>query len=233
MSERQVLPMVGKRFGTFVVRERAEATTKSQGAFWRLECDCGESRVLKGTHLRHGHVPRCKHPSWENLPKSETTEAMEKILARVERISAIHRDVLTSRSRITLHSAARSVVCRMMRDAGFSFPEIGRALGRNHTSVLRACNQTLDELLSKLAVALGRREVESMRALVSAWREEIVEVVVEEPPTDAWQAALAKLRSARESERGALWKATCMAMFPHSWERQYTTPPRGLGIGTG
>jgi chromosomal replication initiation ATPase DnaA len=47
-------------------------------------------------------------------------------------------DEMLSRGRTKQLAHARAIVCWALRQKGFSFPEIGRALGRDHTSVIPA-----------------------------------------------------------------------------------------------
>lgn len=51
--------LAGNRFGHWVVIERAYDATKSKGAKWLCECDCGTKRVVFGKYLRNGKSTSC------------------------------------------------------------------------------------------------------------------------------------------------------------------------------
>lgn len=57
-SEQFLKDETGKRFGRWTVIERAENTKQGQ-AQWECRCDCGESAVVTGSHLRSGKSSSC------------------------------------------------------------------------------------------------------------------------------------------------------------------------------
>ena len=53
-------PMRGRVFGTLTVGSRV-ATPAGRGGLWyRCRCACGAERLVLGSHLRTGHVTRCR-----------------------------------------------------------------------------------------------------------------------------------------------------------------------------
>lgn len=52
--------LAGQRFGKLVVVARGDARYNGkQGAYWKCQCDCGESSVVKGGDLRRGFTTSC------------------------------------------------------------------------------------------------------------------------------------------------------------------------------
>lgn len=54
----QAVDIVGQRFGSLVVLERA-GMTPSKNATWLCRCDCGETTVAMGKRLRKGETQSC------------------------------------------------------------------------------------------------------------------------------------------------------------------------------
>jgi hypothetical protein len=50
--------MIGKRFGRLVVVSES-GRTKTGIAMWECQCDCGNTTIVRGTHLREGSVRSC------------------------------------------------------------------------------------------------------------------------------------------------------------------------------
>ena len=56
------IDMIGKRFGRLVVVNEVESHTKPSGqviAMYNCLCDCGNYKIISGTHLRSGHDQSC------------------------------------------------------------------------------------------------------------------------------------------------------------------------------
>lgn len=54
--------LTGKVFGRLVVIARAERPLDkkpSKDAWWRVECKCGQIRVVRGSNLATGHTRSC------------------------------------------------------------------------------------------------------------------------------------------------------------------------------
>ena len=50
--------MIGKRFGKLIVI--SEAGSNSRGdALWLCKCDCGNEKIVRGSHLRYGNIKSC------------------------------------------------------------------------------------------------------------------------------------------------------------------------------
>lgn len=54
----QVKPMEGLKFGRLLVLSRAGTAAGGQ-ATWLCECECGNTRVVPGSHLRSGNTSSC------------------------------------------------------------------------------------------------------------------------------------------------------------------------------
>ena len=51
---------IGNKYGKLTVLQRAENTqSKTQGAFWLCECECGNQIITSGKNLRLGHTQSC------------------------------------------------------------------------------------------------------------------------------------------------------------------------------
>lgn len=48
----------GKKFGKLLVLSRA-ANNKHGEAMWKVRCNCGSMRIVRGSHLRSGHTYSC------------------------------------------------------------------------------------------------------------------------------------------------------------------------------
>ena len=54
----KTIDLAGQRFGRLMVLSRAE-NTKAGQAKWLCKCDCGETKVVSGYHLRSGRITSC------------------------------------------------------------------------------------------------------------------------------------------------------------------------------
>ena len=54
----RLIDLTGKRFGRLVVIRRAE-TDKNKAVRWICLCDCGNTKVVSGPHLRNGDTQSC------------------------------------------------------------------------------------------------------------------------------------------------------------------------------
>ncbi|RFZ78240.1 hypothetical protein DS742_14090 [Lacrimispora amygdalina] len=58
-SEKLTIDLVGKRFGKLVVIERDETMPKSQGVYWKCQCDCGNEVSIISYSLKEGTTTSC------------------------------------------------------------------------------------------------------------------------------------------------------------------------------
>lgn len=54
----KLIDITGQRFGKLIVLERAE-NSKDGKARWLCQCDCGNQKIILGTHLRRGKILSC------------------------------------------------------------------------------------------------------------------------------------------------------------------------------
>jgi len=66
--------------------------------------------------------------------------AIRRMAAEVSEITSISVATLYGPSRQSSHCRARELLCYMAHRTGYSFPEIGAALARHHTTVMHAVN---------------------------------------------------------------------------------------------
>ena len=71
------LNLVGKRFGRLEVLKRVE-NTKRKLTYWLCKCDCGNTKVIRGTHLVAGKIKSCGCISIEKVKKRQTTHNLSK-----------------------------------------------------------------------------------------------------------------------------------------------------------
>lgn len=53
----QLINLVGQKFGSLTVLERAP--NKNKQVYWTCQCDCGNSVIVRGDNLRNGHTVSC------------------------------------------------------------------------------------------------------------------------------------------------------------------------------
>ena len=64
---RRVIDETGNHYGRLLVLERAPSLDGSTVACWLCQCDCGQTKVIRGTSLRAGHTKSCGCIWRENL----------------------------------------------------------------------------------------------------------------------------------------------------------------------
>lgn len=64
-----MIDITGQRFGRLLVLERAENSTDGK-ARWLCQCDCGNKKIIIGTHLRKGTIISCGCYSKERASKA-------------------------------------------------------------------------------------------------------------------------------------------------------------------
>lgn len=64
----ELIDLVGQRFGRLTVIERAENNNGT--AQWLCKCDCGNTKIVRGTYLRNGNTRSCGCLQQENRQKS-------------------------------------------------------------------------------------------------------------------------------------------------------------------
>jgi hypothetical protein len=55
------IDMIGQRFGQLVVME--QVSPSKYGRRFRCQCDCGNTKIIRGATLRSGHTKSCSHHS--------------------------------------------------------------------------------------------------------------------------------------------------------------------------
>ena len=70
------IDLVGQRFGRLVVAARSSKSDANHNAYWECSCDCGGTKIARGSHLRSQLVPSCgcytREVRSENGRKSKT-----------------------------------------------------------------------------------------------------------------------------------------------------------------
>jgi hypothetical protein len=65
--------MEGQRFGRLTVIKQSDRKDTTRSIYWECQCDCGETKTVRGTSLRSGRVNSCGCLLGENY-KSGTTK---------------------------------------------------------------------------------------------------------------------------------------------------------------
>lgn len=127
-------------------------------------------------------------------------------------------------------AAVRVIVFHQLRKLGASTTQLGRALGVNHTSVIRCCQalSEADAVALLIAHTKSRPSPIVLRRLPDenltdnrSWRQAYDEAVEE----CATVASSNGLKAA-----GKKWKRACKLLFPLSWEMQAATLPHGISM---
>lgn len=71
------LNLVGKRFGKLEVLKRVE-NTKIKLTYWLCKCDCGNTKVVRGSHLTAGKIKSCGCLSAEMARERAFTHKLSK-----------------------------------------------------------------------------------------------------------------------------------------------------------
>jgi hypothetical protein len=50
--------LAGKRFGRLIAQESV-GSSKNRSLLWKCQCDCGETAIVEGRHLRYGNTISC------------------------------------------------------------------------------------------------------------------------------------------------------------------------------
>lgn len=214
----------GDIFGTFTVLKRDRESK------WICECHCGARRSLASYILSRGYEPECLCHIAKPVPTDDVAEAYTKLVARMAALTGMTEAIIRGRSRLTLPVTVRAVIAHEMRVKGITLGQIGRAMGRDHTTVLRLLRDYPDPV-TRLAVLLQDLDYTSLREGVARWSEELVEAINQDEPTvDRGRAiynhAVAKLAELPEERRPAVWEASCRVLFPFSWQAQAAAMPR-------
>ena len=223
------------RFGTFTVLGRDEK--RGKGTQWRCECDCGEVRILTTDSLRKGNSPECRCARRQMEPASpEALRTYEMLVNRLSALTLVPEDnIRQGRSRHELANAIRTVIDVTMRKEGFSLPEIGKASGRHHTSILRSIRK--GDPFKRLAALLHVADEKNLHDAVTCWKDHVDEVktttteAVETSYGDdreTFKRMVERLRDKPVEQRPAFWEASCRFMFPNSWVNAAATPPNGI-----
>lgn len=65
----KLIDLTGQRFGRLVVLRRA-GSDSNKNAMWRCQCDCGNTVITRGKHLRCGDTQSCGCLHQETFPGS-------------------------------------------------------------------------------------------------------------------------------------------------------------------
>lgn len=125
------LELVGKRFGRLVVLKR-EKNNKFGCTYWLCKCDCGKTKIIRGTHLQSGKIRSCGC-----LTKEATRE----------------RQITHNLSNTRLYHTYNKMKARCYRKTDHSYKDYG---GRG----IKICDEWLADFMNfyNWAIANGYRE---------------------------------------------------------------------------
>ena len=226
----ELIALTGRQYKTYTVTGRA-GRTKNGTTTWRCQCECGHALTLPSHTLRKGLIPQCHCAVRRAEASVEAQAAYDKIINRISTVTGIPSKDLRGHSRDPLHSAARHVIRKVMRTEGFSLPQIAKAMRCNHTTILRSTR--MKDPFGRLTTLLQADHTREIQETVSRWRDaligELQEAKFEEQDDrELFRRAVERLATVPIERRQAVWTASCRVMFPHDFERQGATPPRGV-----
>lgn len=70
-----LIDILGQRFGQLTVIAR-DGSDANKNVMWLCECDCGNKKTARSTHLRRGEVKSCGCKSAEWIAKARTTHGL-------------------------------------------------------------------------------------------------------------------------------------------------------------
>jgi len=68
----------GQRFGMLTVTKRVENDQRNN-VMWQCSCDCGGSKITRGTHLRHGYTKSCGCMKSEWISQAQTKHGLSDV----------------------------------------------------------------------------------------------------------------------------------------------------------
>lgn len=84
-----LIPMIGKRFGAWVV---IDGPVINHIAFWHCRCDCGATGVVGGAYLRNGQSRSCGCS--KTAPASNVARIAARFWSRVSKLGPVVREEL-------------------------------------------------------------------------------------------------------------------------------------------
>tara|TARA_R110000868_G_scaffold62751_1_gene189472 strand:+ start:521 stop:1036 length:516 start_codon:yes stop_codon:yes gene_type:complete len=150
-------------------------------------------------------------------------------------------------SRDQLSVSGRRVVAICLRIRGYSLPVIGRAIGCDHTTVMRMIELFPDprgtsrrnhSLKTKIDLARKRAEevlsalpiqpsvIPFQRRGVGKFSPPPEEPELPDDERESHDAMVARLAAVAVEKRHGIWQRYCEKTYPHSWERQAAMLPR-------
>jgi len=214
--------LTGRTFG-YLTTIRTMPPAKHSGATrWLCYCECGEEIIVRAKLLRSGGRRHCGCRQ-QAAHTPDCTEALDAVVARVCEATGIEPPAITAQGGDRAACAARRLVAITLRDQGLSFPAIGKAMNRNHTSVMRMCSKSRREAQEILVERVGARaDIEALEALSAGLPEPTgfkdIDRIIFDKAKDA-------MRLAPADKRESLWRAACRKMFRESFDRQITQLP--------
>jgi len=163
--------------------------------------------------------------------------------SRLERAYALPPGCLVAKGRDGYTVAPRALLAHALRAKGYSYPEIGSAMGgRAHTSVMRMCEKPVQAVRAAARAQLDAANIRQAEATVGAVFTEAGAHKL--PPVDgggyrtahletpdkgraAWDACIETLRGMTDKRaRYEVWRVYCRTAFPHTAKWQARTLPR-------
>lgn len=74
---RKILDLVGEKYGRLMVLEYAHRNPRGK-SMWKCRCDCGNTKVVLGTHLTSGHTTSCGCYNEDIIKSRVATHGMSK-----------------------------------------------------------------------------------------------------------------------------------------------------------
>lgn len=161
-----------------------------------------------------------------------------RVVLRVSRGYNLPEDALRGRERDQRTTFGRRVVAICLREMGYSYPEIGEVMRRQHTTILRLCKGYEDSYgRSSYVEASVNKATLAAKEIIAETpvepREPVPrqepEIVRDYPDNDreAFERAVADYATMLPPHRDEVWIAYCQDAWPNSWWRQASMWPGG------
>lgn len=150
--------------------------------------------------------------------------AFEAALRHVADAFGMEEAIIRGKNKATAPKLARRLVAFALRSQGFSYPEIGHAMGICHTSAMRMCryekSESEKELVLRIVADLPKRTTSDLDE-DAMWSQQADE------DREAFDAIRRELAVLPPRLRIEAWAKAVREMFPYSYERQAAMLPRG------
>jgi DNA-binding Lrp family transcriptional regulator len=172
----------------------------------------------------------------------------ERLMRIVADSYGISLDAMRRKDRCQEAVHGRRIVAMLLREAGYSFPEIGDAMHCDHSTVMRLVDGAVDKRGTKAFQAKADEKLAKARNAAraikagnviapstagrsgSSWRKGLAGIMFPPEPVDCERAQFNKVRELLANlpveDRPLAWASYCKGAFPNSHRFQAAVMPR-------